>query len=87
MIAFWIGERSERGVVVVRIVLTFLGLIGFGLMWRGGLKIEAVLLGAFWVAYPVAFYLIQRIDRYQVPMYPAMLLPAGFACVALAAEA
>lgn len=83
VIAFWIGERSERGVVAVRIVLSFLGLTGFWLMWRGGLRIEAALLGAFWIAYPVIFYLIQRIDRYQVPMYPAILLPAGFASVAL----
>ena len=82
VIAFWIGERSERGLVVLRIILSFLGLAGFWLMWRGGLRIETALLGAFWIAYPVAFYLIQRIDRYQVPMYPAILLPVGFASVA-----
>jgi hypothetical protein len=52
-------------------------------MWRGGLRIEAALLGGFWIAYPLAYYLIQRIDRYQVPMYPAILLPVGFASVAL----
>ena len=83
VIAFWIGERSERGLVALRIVLSFLGLAGFWLMWRSGLRIETALLGAFWIAYPVPFYLIQRIDRYQAPMYPAILLPAGFASVAL----
>jgi hypothetical protein len=83
VIAFWIGERSEPGFVALRLVLLFLGLAGFRLMWRGGLRIEAALLGAFWIAYPAAFYLIQRIDRYQAPMYPAILLPAAFACVAL----
>lgn len=83
VIAFWIGERSERGLVVLRVVLSCLGLAGFRLMWRGGLRIEAALLGAFWIAYPVAYYLIQRIDRYQVPMYPAILLPVGFASVVL----
>jgi hypothetical protein len=83
VIAFWIGERSERSLVVLRVVLSFLGLAGFRLMWRGGLRIEAALLGGFWIAYPLAYYLIQRIDRYQVPMYPAILLPVGFASVAL----
>jgi hypothetical protein len=82
-IAFWIGERSEPGLLVLRAVLSLLGLAGFLLMWRGGLRIETALLAAFWIAYPAAFYLIQRIDRYQVPMYPAILLPAGFAAVAL----
>ena len=83
MIAFWIGERSDGGLVVVRVVLSLLGLAGFWLMWRDGLRSEAAFLGAFWIAYPVAYYLIQRIDRYQVPMYPAILLPAGFAAVTL----
>jgi hypothetical protein len=83
VIAFWVGERSEPGLFLLRAVLTLLGLAGFRLMWRARLRIETALLGAFWIGYPLAFYLIQRIDRYQVPMYPAILLPAGFASVAL----
>ena len=79
VIAFWVGERSQPMVFVLRAVLTFLGLVGFLLIWRAGLRIETALLSAFWIVYPAAFYLIQRIDRYQAPMYPAILLPAGFA--------
>jgi hypothetical protein len=83
VVAFWVGEPSEPWRFVLRTVLTLFGLAGFRLMWRGGLRIEAALLGAFWIAYPAAFYVIQRIDRYQAPMYPAILLPAGYAFVAL----
>ena len=81
VVAFWIGQRYEHVRMPIRIVLTLLGFAGLVLMWRSGLRIEGALIGAVWIAYPLAFYVIQRIDRYQVPMYPEILLPAGFASV------
>jgi hypothetical protein len=80
-IAFWIGNRAPDVRMPIRIVLTLLGIAGLLLMWRSGLRIESALVSAVWVAYPLVFYLIQRIDRYQVPMYPEILLPAGFTSV------
>ncbi len=82
-VAFWIGERSEPFRLPLRVILLVLGLAGLRLMWGAGLRIETALLGAVWIAYPLAYYVVQRIDRYQAPIYPEILLPAGFASVAI----
>ncbi|MGA2713050.1 MAG: hypothetical protein ABSG41_08065 [Bryobacteraceae bacterium] len=81
--AFWLGSVSQPLALLLSAGLSFLGVAGLWLMWRMGMKIETALFGALWIVYPLAFYLIQRVDRYQVPIYPAILLPAGFASVTL----
>ena len=80
---FWLGSPSNPLALLLSATVSLLGAAGLWLMWRTGLRIETTLLGAFWIVYPLAFYLIQRVDRYQVPIYPAILLPAGFASVTL----
>jgi len=81
--AFWFGTVSKPMALLLSAALLLLGAAGLWMMWRTGLIIETSLLGALWIVYPLAFYLIQRVDRYQVPIYPAILLPAGFASVTL----
>ena len=51
-------------------------------MWGRGFKLQAGLFGEIWMVYPLTYYVIQYMDRYVVPIAPAILLPAGFAICA-----
>lgn len=81
--AFWLGSPQNVGFMLFSAVLTLLGAVGLGLMWRRGLRTETTLLSVLWVVYPLAYYAIERVDRYQIPIYPALLLPAGYAVVTI----
>lgn len=81
--AFWLGSPSSIGSMLLSGIFTLLGAAGLVLMWRAGLRIETALLSAFWVVYPLAYYVVERVDRYQIPIYPAILLPAGYTVAAI----
>lgn len=81
--AFWLGTPATIGSILFHGGISILGLAGLWLMWRREMRIETALLLAVWVMYPLAFYVVQRVDRYQVPVFPELLLPAGFLSVAL----
>ena len=81
--AFWMGSRSSFRSMLMSTILTILGVAGLCLMWRKGLRTETSLLAALWLVFPLAYYLVERVDRYQVPIYPAILLPAGFAVISI----
>lgn len=81
--AFWMGSPSSLRSIALSLTLTLLGATGLWLMWRRRLKAESALLAAFWLVYPLPYYVIERVDRYQVPIYPAILLPAGFVLISI----